>query len=107
MVAGHGFDDEGDESRQEARYQKRPHHPDEDLTADNDAPQIHVLLLLLLLCCVSSKGRDSADLPVPAPVIVRRGICRYLQRAAPRIPVVHTHAEFPSSFTELQKVLAL
>lgn len=47
-VAWYGLDNEGYEASQEGRDEKCADSPDEDLAADDDAAQIHVLLLLLL-----------------------------------------------------------
>ena len=48
VMTRHGLDDEGNETGEEASHQNRSDRPDEDLTADNDATQIHILFLLLL-----------------------------------------------------------
>lgn len=105
MVTRHCLDDEGDEARQKGGDQERPDCPHKDLTADNDASQIHILLLLLLpggpqqpalLRFIQRPRRQRRPvqiLQVPAPVVVRGRVRRvYLQRATPRVPAVHAHS---------------
>lgn len=104
FVAGNSLDDEGYESGEERRDEQCSDRPYEDLAADNDATQIHVLLLLLLprrtqkpalLGLVQRPRRQGSSvevLEVPAPVVVGGGVSRIdLQRAPPGIPTVHTH----------------
>lgn len=105
VVTRYDLDDESDEPSQEGRYQKRPNRPDKDLTAHNDATQIHILRLLLLLARSQKpallglvqrprKRCPVEILQIPAPIVVSGGIRGIdLQRAAPRIPTVHTHLE--------------
>ena len=48
VMTGHGLDDEGNETDEEASDENRSDGPEEDLTADNDAAEIDILFLLLL-----------------------------------------------------------
>ncbi|MFS7919159.1 hypothetical protein Hanom_Chr03g00209531 [Helianthus anomalus] len=66
----------------EGGCKNRPHRPDKDLTADDDATQIHIPLLLLFsgtqqpallrLIQRSRKRRPVQLVQVPAPIIVCR-----------------------------------
>lgn len=106
VVAGDGFDDEGDEAGEDGGDEDCADGPDEDLAADDDATQIHVLLLLLLLRGTQQPAllrlvqrprqrRPVQLLQVPAPILVGGRVSGvYLQWATPRIPTVHTHLLF-------------
>lgn len=102
VVAWHHLDDEGDEAGQEGRDKQSAHRPDEDLAADDDAAQIHVLLLLLLagaqqpallgLVQRPRQRRPVQVLQIAAAVVVCGGVRRvYLQGPTPRIPSVHAY----------------
>lgn len=101
VVARHRLYDEGDEAGDEAAGDDRSDRPNEDLAADDDASEIHVLLLLLLawaeqpaLLRLVQRPRQSRPvqvLQVPAPVVVGGRVRVYLQGATPRISTVHAH----------------
>ena len=114
VVAGDGLDDEGYEAGEEGGDDEGSDRPEEDLAADDDAAEVHVLLLLLglagsqqpaLLCLVQlpRQRRPVQVLQIAAPVVVRGGVrCLDLQRPSPRIPSVHTHLSFFNSIANLQ-----
>lgn len=103
MVARDSFDDESNESGDDGGDEEGADGPDEDLTADDDATQINILLLLLLLGWTQkpallrfiewTRQRCPVEvLEIPAPIFVGGGVRGVdLQWATPRIPTVHTH----------------
>nr|GMC51473.1 hypothetical protein Iba_chr01cCG6620 [Ipomoea batatas] len=107
-VARHRLDDQDDQSDQNGGGEDAADSPLEHLPADNYAAQINIPLLLLLrgaqqpallrLVQRPRQRRPVQVLQVPAPVVVGGGIVGVdLQRAAPRVPTVHTHFGLLSS----------
>jgi len=103
VVARDRVHDKRDESGEECGEENRAHGPYEDLAADDDAAEIHVLLLLLfagsqeptLLRLVQGprQRRPVQVLQVPAPLLLRGGVRRIdLQRPTPRISTVHSRS---------------
>jgi len=100
------LDNQSDKSDEQSGGEDSTNGPDEDLTADNNATEIHILLLLLLLgwaqqpallCLIQlprCKCSSIVVLQVSASLIVSCGICGvYLQWASPWISPVHTYLE--------------
>lgn len=103
VVARDGVHNKRDESGKECGEENRADGPYEDLAADDDAAEIHVLLLLLfagtqeptLLRLVQGprQRRPVQVLQVPAPLLLRGGVRRIdLQRTTPRISTVHSRS---------------
>ncbi|URE02638.1 hypothetical protein MUK42_29279 [Musa troglodytarum] len=112
MMVGDGLDDEGDQAGERRSGDDGANGPQEDLAADDEATQIHVLLLLLalvpgpseepaLLSLVQLPGshrqRRAVQIEVAAAVIIGGGVGVDLQRPAPGIAAVDAHP-FPVSF---------
>jgi hypothetical protein len=104
VAPGDGLGDPRDDPCEHRGGDNHPDGPDEELAADDEAPDVDVLLLLLaalvpgpgqqpaLLRLVERpRQRAAVDVQVPAPVVVRRRVVAYLKRPAPRVPPVHTH----------------
>ena len=104
LMARDSLDDESDKTSEESRDEQGANCPNEDLTADDDAAQIHILLLLLLprwsqkpalLGLIQRprwQRRPIEVLKVPAPIVVCSWVRRIdLQWTPPGIPSVHTY----------------
>lgn len=123
VVAGDGLDDEGDEPGQHGGGDDGADGPKKELAANDEAPQVHVLVLLRPL--VPGRGEEPAllrliQLPrrgrqrrpvrvqVPAPIVIGGGVgVRDLQWPAPWITAVHTHPSpaLPSSHLKMTTFL--
>ncbi|URE32040.1 hypothetical protein MUK42_25354 [Musa troglodytarum] len=116
MVAGDGFHDEGNQPSERGRGDDGAHGPQEELAANDEAAQVHVLLLLLslvprpgeqpaLLGLVQLPGRHrqrrTIQIQVAAPIVISDGVRVDLQRPAPGIPPIHTHPSTVSSVAVL------